>query len=464
MEGEFEYMNTWTLHVENFGKIKSANIDLAPMTLFVGDNNSGKSDIMTLIYGIMNTNFFGEQYQFDDKSENYKKCREFVDRIYEICNSSYNASRIIEITYEEMKCFENVLNELLAANKDRFVNNLFNRQTDIGTLNIIFHKNNRYKFLCGLSYTAEQIEKITITGIRKENDPIIGCTCQVEKRNGSYEYRQLISFIIEYLISESFGMQSVYFPAARTGYLMMYKLLTESKVKDAINFKIMHKKILTRPDINFFEKLNTVAKNGLTVDVSYINGSIQNAISIIEKNIIEGDILVSDIPGYDIFYQSNGTALQLPVFVTSSSVKEMVPLLLFLKSGMVQTMFIEEPEMCLHIKLHCEMARVLIRLVNSGIPIFAATHSDIILQHINNMIKLSDAAGCEKIRKKLGYEECDQIDKEKVAVYQFAVDESGITIVSKLSCGEFGYEVMTFYNVLEKLNRQIEMIERDIIL
>lgn len=38
------------LHVRNFGKIKSADIDLGNYTLFVGDNNSGKSYIMQLIY------------------------------------------------------------------------------------------------------------------------------------------------------------------------------------------------------------------------------------------------------------------------------------------------------------------------------------------------------------------------------------------------------------------------------
>ena len=32
-----------TLYVKNFAKIKEAEIELAPFTLFVGDNNSGKS-------------------------------------------------------------------------------------------------------------------------------------------------------------------------------------------------------------------------------------------------------------------------------------------------------------------------------------------------------------------------------------------------------------------------------------
>ena len=38
------------LYVKNFAKIKEAEIELAPFTLFVGDNNSGKSYLMTLIY------------------------------------------------------------------------------------------------------------------------------------------------------------------------------------------------------------------------------------------------------------------------------------------------------------------------------------------------------------------------------------------------------------------------------
>ena len=34
-------MNRWTVHVKNFGKIEDASVEVAPLTLFVGDNNSG---------------------------------------------------------------------------------------------------------------------------------------------------------------------------------------------------------------------------------------------------------------------------------------------------------------------------------------------------------------------------------------------------------------------------------------
>ena len=44
---------TWALKVERFGKIKQGEIDIAPLMLFVGDNNSGKSYLMSLLWGVL---------------------------------------------------------------------------------------------------------------------------------------------------------------------------------------------------------------------------------------------------------------------------------------------------------------------------------------------------------------------------------------------------------------------------
>ena len=44
----------WKLNVSGYGKIKSAEIEVKPLTLFVGDNNSGKSYLMSLLWGIQN--------------------------------------------------------------------------------------------------------------------------------------------------------------------------------------------------------------------------------------------------------------------------------------------------------------------------------------------------------------------------------------------------------------------------
>lgn len=41
------------LIIEDFGKIKQAEIEISPLTLFVGDNNSGKSYLLSLIFGFL---------------------------------------------------------------------------------------------------------------------------------------------------------------------------------------------------------------------------------------------------------------------------------------------------------------------------------------------------------------------------------------------------------------------------
>ena len=41
------------LYVKNFGKIKEAEINISNYSIFVGNNNSGKTYMMQLIYGVM---------------------------------------------------------------------------------------------------------------------------------------------------------------------------------------------------------------------------------------------------------------------------------------------------------------------------------------------------------------------------------------------------------------------------
>ncbi|MBC7907678.1 MAG: AAA family ATPase [Rhodospirillaceae bacterium] len=43
----------WTLSLENFGKIRRAEVTVAPLTILVGKNNVGKSYLASLIWGLL---------------------------------------------------------------------------------------------------------------------------------------------------------------------------------------------------------------------------------------------------------------------------------------------------------------------------------------------------------------------------------------------------------------------------
>ena len=44
-----------TLNIQNFGPIKKANIDISPLTIFIGSNSSGKSFSAMIIHSILNS-------------------------------------------------------------------------------------------------------------------------------------------------------------------------------------------------------------------------------------------------------------------------------------------------------------------------------------------------------------------------------------------------------------------------
>ena len=87
------------IKIKSFGPIKEANIDIAPLTIFVGPNSSGKSYLSLLIHSILNSynnlglNFYNKIRHdcvnkfLENDSESFK---EFKDSLNEYINSNLN--------------------------------------------------------------------------------------------------------------------------------------------------------------------------------------------------------------------------------------------------------------------------------------------------------------------------------------------------------------------------------------
>ena len=127
-------MASWKLRVENYGKIKSAEIEIAPLTLFVGDNNSGKSYLMSLLWGIENLGIealLGSEYL---ESEETDKLSEWL--ISQMETAIQNKKHIAPLE-DISEMLSNVLNKGLEKNKDNFVRRIFNSDNvSIGKLSI----------------------------------------------------------------------------------------------------------------------------------------------------------------------------------------------------------------------------------------------------------------------------------------------------------------------------------------
>lgn len=447
-------MNRWTVHVTDFGKIEKADIEVAPFTLFVGDNNSGKSYMMTLIYGLLYLDIFFQKLEIDTSSDIFPRCREILDRMLEFDDNEKN---IYVLNENDIADLQELLNQILNDNKEKFLRNLFNREMEIGKLWIEFPKDNYYELeIEDIEAFGDGEGSISLRGYEVKSQYMLGYAMEKERLKEENTYQFLLSYIMEYMIKKDFERMgkssSVYFPTARTGFLLTYKTLVGSAMQNKFNLDENDKNLLTRPNSDFLTRLS-----GMTIQKQ--NSEYDDIVDFIEKNVINGHVAVSELPTHDILYVPEGEEKEIPMFVTSGVVTELTPILLFLKHENIRTMLIEEPEISLHPELQWQIARVLIRLKNAGVPVFVTTHSDIILQHINNMIKISDLKEKKSFLENAKYEEEDLLKRDEVAVYQFDVKQNQKTQVTKLICGDYGFEAMTFYNTLEKLNQEICEIE-----
>lgn len=447
-------MNRWTVHVTDFGKIEKADIEVAPFTLFVGDNNSGKSYMMTLIYGLLYLDIFFQKLEIDTSSDIFPRCREILDKMLEFDDNEKN---IYVLNENDIADLQELLNQILNDNKEKFLRNLFNREMEIGKLWIEFPKDNYYELeIEDIDAFGDGEGSISLRGYEVKNQYMLGYAMEKERLKEENTYQFLLSYIMEYMIKKDFERvgksSSVYFPTARTGFLLTYKTLVGSAMQNKFNLDENDKNLLTRPNSDFLTRLS-----GMTIQKQ--NSEYDDIVDFIERNVINGHVAVSELPTHDILYVPEGEEKEIPMFVTSGVVTELTPILLFLKHEDIRTMLIEEPEISLHPELQWQIGRVLIRLKNAGVPVFVTTHSDIILQHINNMIKISDLKEKKSFLENAKYEEEDLLKRDEVAVYQFDVKQNQKTQVTKLICGDYGFEAMTFYNTLEKLNQEICEIE-----
>ena len=107
-----------------YGKIKSAEIEVSPLTLFVGDNNSGKSYLMALLWGIQNlgvSELISSVLREETKLE-HELIGWIRAQVALACEQGEHIAQVCEIEKE----LQALLQEGLRQNKDNLVKKIFN--------------------------------------------------------------------------------------------------------------------------------------------------------------------------------------------------------------------------------------------------------------------------------------------------------------------------------------------------
>lgn len=431
----------WTLHVKDFAKIREAKIEAAPLTFFVGDNNSGKSYLLSLMWGLTGGVNFSDRAPIDDQniSDSLVKVRKLLDFWQSReADTRENSSELplFQVDQEEHGILAEGFCTLLQSTKKEVIAEIFNAD-DIHAESI---------------HVSIPFQVDFQVGFQKQDMPALPWILQHRQRIQGFRQEGVVDFLGRYV--DMILDRNVFIPAPRTGFLLTLKTLAQRSIRSNFSREPKSGDNLTGPQVSYLERLTALNRNDNT---SQRRTPVQWILDYVERDIINGEIDITDTPLPEVLYKPNELNKKLPLYLTSGVVTEIAGFLSLMKYGQFGWVCIyEEPEMCLHPELQWKMARVLVRMVNSGCAVWASTHSDVIIQHVNNMIKLSNHPDGEQLRKEHDYDEDDVISSDKVRMYQFDVDANDHkTDVKPLECGVNGFRIPTFGRVLREMRDEV---------
>ena len=232
-----------------------------------------------------------------------------------------------------------------------------------------------------------------------------------------------------------------YFPASRSGYTLALEAIYAGMFSNSVRGR-RNPSRLTEPTIDFIEEFyNIKTKENYSKSIGSFD--TKGLINFLQTNIIKGKI-VEDVNEFNYSnYYLEVEDKKIDLHLASSATLEILPFIVFLKNTLdiSKTFFvIEEPEAHLHPKAQIQMAKFIVMLSNTGAKVLVTTHSDYILNEINNCIKLYS----------LEKENEFAISKDDVSAYLFK-NEKNETTVNALEIDKFGIANDNFDEVLEEL-------------
>lgn len=432
------------LSVTNFGPIAKAEIDLRPMTVFVGPSNTGKSYLAILIYALHR--FFSGNYGDRRRLGTMprvarRRSRHLQDEITDVdiaglahwiddmVSSGQEGSPsdessgqlpafvapLVRSMLRDLESSEDIADEILRSFGVAGANSLVRHRSRRG-LKVALkqegpegsHPMGPSTHTLAMNRTTSELESsipddeaLYIKGV--DDLRSIGFDFSQSLRRelvmGDDDERRRAAAYVVRRLSDSVIRQSLgplsriahYLPADRTG-IMHAHLVAVASVIERSPYTALRRD-------NPLPELSGVLADFLTqlVRIGGLRRGTEAGMNLadrLQEKMINGVIHVEDsITGYpEFYYQPEGWNKKLPLMNTSSMVSELAPVVLYLRHVVRpgEVLIIEEPESHLHPAMQVEFIRHLAAAVREGVRIMLTTHSEWVLDELANLVRLSD--------------------------------------------------------------------------
>ncbi len=442
----------WKLHVEGLGKIREADVEIHPLMLFVGDNDSGKSYLATLLWGLL-----ALQGELEPPAGPVlQECEDWLRAKLQ----EHPDDEEFALTDDDRALFVKLFAQSVEANQSSLVRRVFNNElTSISRL--AFH-----------AAPAEATPThLTLKEVGANGARVFLVRDHSHYGLGSSDWRALSMHVAAHLALSSLGglwpysaaqgpSAPVFLPASRTGFMLLYKALVRRQIRQLEMANDRELSVnLTMPTSRFIEML--------ALGLSDQRGPYAEEADLLEK-ALKGRVEFSSGAGVgvnDYHYRPEGSEARLDMALSSSLVTELAPIILVLRHMQdFPVLILEEPEAHLHPSMQRKLAQIIVRLIRKGLYVWITTHSENFCQQINNFMKIGAVEDRAKLRDELqakfgtSYGEQDYLTPDDVAAYEF-INEGDHSVVRQLKKYEDGVVMPSFNKEMVAVTREVLFLD-----
>ena len=405
--------------VEKLGKIAHAELDIRPLTVFVGHNNTGKSWTAYALYGLlrrlsMTTHWIGDDWRRPldsgpDPQIAQAIAKTAVHAVALIDSAAEDAT--VQFSYRRQDLLADLIKPVRYALSKREMRDVLKLPED--------HLAEAHVSLEVEPASFSPLPKDTAMhfGLHKQLRTLSIAVHEADKKPDSFStfiapgsWGDAIRHWLEWFL-RPFTSQVLAFPAERNALASMYKLLLRE-----------FENVMMLPVVDFAQFLLRAE-----LLAGQMTGNFPSAIEAMERHVLGGRIgFQAAAAGTHLTYATDGRSF--PIHAVSSVVRALAGLEVYLQHFAREgdILVIDEPEMNAHPAMQLALTELLALLVQKGVRIILTTHSPYIVDHINNLLEAAAIPPAEQAQAaplfKLGTQEAF-LPADQVAVYEF--DDEG---------------------------------------
>ena len=424
------------INVKNFGPIEKAEIDLRPLTVFVGESNTGKTYLAALIYAL-HQNFEGiSQFPWADSVPSYfsftyrsrdrypQSQQEALEQemleVLEKLNTPERPFKFSDLPQQIHTALESKLTD-----QEDFTNELkrcFDLESVSKLIRFTGSQDNEMSVSLSVHEGDQTCWDFETRGTGSADPTIIGhinpdmILFDAKRKTEFHEISDVERLFQTLYIRHWRTGDSYYLPAARSGIMQSHGVIATALIKRATRIGLDRLEVSTFSGMigDFLEQIvQYKERDGSSKEISRVAEQL-------ETELLEGKIEVKrpTPEAYPEFlYRPDQAEEALRMSHSSAMVSELAPLVLFLR-GIIKRgdlLIIEEPESHLHPGAQTKIAQTLARLVRAGVRVLITTHSNWLLKQIGNLIREGEL----QKQGKSTSESADYLKEEDVGAWWF---------------------------------------------